>query len=76
MANPYLNIDYKSLYDFDPEEETFSNTKDTRIKSYAMQAKTVVQSNQSAKTAKLTKVIKLWIIIKKPVYRLKQLQNY
>ena len=31
-----------------------------------MQAKTVAQSNQSAKTAKLTKVIKPQIIIKNP----------
>jgi len=45
VANPYLNIDYKSLYDFDPEKEIFSNTKNTKIKSYAVQAKTAAQSN-------------------------------
>jgi len=44
-ANPYLNTDYNSLYNFNPEKEIFSNTENTRIRSYAMQAKTVAQSN-------------------------------
>jgi len=64
--NPYLNTDYNSLYNFDSEEETFSNTENTRIRSYTAQAKKAAQSNQEAKTAKLTKVIKLKIIIKNP----------
>ena len=34
-ANQYLNTDYKNLYNFNPEEETFNNTKNTKIKSYA-----------------------------------------
>ena len=44
-ANPYLNTDYNSLYNFNPEEETFSDTKDTKIRSYTAQAKEAVQSN-------------------------------
>ena len=34
--NPYLNTDYNSLYNFNLKEETFSNTEDTRIRSYAI----------------------------------------
>ena len=84
QRNPYLNTDYNSLYNFDPKEETFSDTEDTRIRSYTVQAKEAVQSNQSAKTAKLSKIVKLWIImenlftdlsdyeiIKEPKYTLK-----
>ena len=43
--NLYLNTDYDSLYNFDPEEETFSDTENTRIRSYAVQAKEAAQSN-------------------------------
>jgi len=28
-ANPYLSISYDSFYDYDPEEETFSDIKNT-----------------------------------------------
>ena len=31
--NPYLNLDYNSLYNFNPEKETFSNTKNAKIKN-------------------------------------------
>ena len=34
-ANPYLNSDYNSLYNFNSEEETFSNTEHIKIKNYA-----------------------------------------
>ena len=34
-ANSYLNPDYNSLYNFNPEKETFSNTEGTKIRSYA-----------------------------------------
>ena len=34
-ANLYLSTDYNSLYDFNPEKETFSDIKNTKIKSYA-----------------------------------------
>ena len=34
-ASVTLNVDYSSLYKYNPEEETFSNTEDTRIKYYA-----------------------------------------
>ena len=43
--NPYFNKDYKSLYNFNPEKETFYNIKYARIKSYTVQARTVAQSN-------------------------------
>ena len=39
--NPYLNTDYNSLYNFDPEEETFSNIKNARITKYTEQAKRI-----------------------------------
>ena len=45
-ANPYLKPDYNSLYNFDLEEKTFSNTKDIKIKSYIAQARQIMQSNQ------------------------------
>jgi len=64
--NPYLNTDYNSLYNLDPEKETFSNIKDTKIRSYAAQVKTVAQSNQKAKIARLIKVMKPKVIIKNP----------
>ena len=57
--NLYFNTDYKSLYDFDSEEETFSNTKCAKIKSYATQARIVAQSNQRTKSVlKIEKVTK------------------
>jgi len=35
-ANPYLSTDYNSLYDFNPEKETFSDIENAKIKSYAI----------------------------------------
>ena len=58
QKNPYLNTDYNSLYNFDPEEETFSNTENVRIKSFIAQTKTMVQSNQRTKKVLKIKVIK------------------
>ena len=52
------------MYDFNLEEENFSNTENAQIKHFAIQAKKAVKSNQKAKTAKLIKVIKLRVIIK------------
>ena len=34
-ANLYLNPDYSNLYNFYLKKETFSNSKDTKIKNYA-----------------------------------------
>ena len=62
--NPYLNTDCDNLYNFNPEKETFNNTEDMRIKYFANQAREAVKGNQRAKTARLTKIIKLKIIIK------------
>ena len=39
--NPYLNPDYNSLYNFNPEEKTFNDIKNTQIRSYTAQAKSV-----------------------------------
>ena len=43
--NPYLNTDYNSLYNFNLEKETFSNTEDTKIKNYALQARHIIKSD-------------------------------
>ena len=43
--NPYLNSDYNNLYNFNLEEETFSNLKDIKIKNYAAQAIKATKSN-------------------------------
>ena len=60
--NLYLNTDYNSLYNFNPEEETFSNIKCTKIKSYAVQARSVVQNNQRTKSVPRIEVIKTEIL--------------
>jgi len=52
------------LYNFNPEEKNFSDTENTQIKHFAIQAREAVKSNQKTKTAKLIKVIKPKIIIK------------
>jgi len=36
QKNPYLNTDYNSLYNFNPEKEIFSDIENTRIRSYAV----------------------------------------
>jgi len=47
--NPYLNTDYNSLYNYNPEEETFSNIKDTQIKYFIEKARKAVKSNLKTK---------------------------
>ena len=37
--NPCLNTDYNSFYNFDLKKETFSDTKNAKIKSYTTQAR-------------------------------------
>ena len=58
IANPYLNTDYNSLYDFDPEEETFSNTVNTQIRHFAEKAKRAVKSNIRTKSVLKIEIIK------------------
>ena len=58
MVNLYLNTDYKSLYNFNPEEETFSNTKDTQIKYFAEKAKRTVKSNTRTKSVPEVEITK------------------
>ena len=74
--DPFSQQSNNSLYDYNPEEETFSDTKNTQIEHFAKKASKAAKGNQKAKTARLTKVMKLQIIIKKPIYRLKQLQDH
>ena len=48
-ANPYLSISYNSFYDYNPKEETFSNTEDTQIRYFTEKARRAVKSNTEAK---------------------------
>ena len=48
-ANPYLNTSYNSFYDYNPEKETFSNTKDTQIRYFTEKARRVAKSNMKTK---------------------------
>ena len=48
--NPYLNTDYNSLYNYNPEEETFNDTKDTQIKYFTEKAKRAAKSNTRTKS--------------------------
>ena len=48
-ANPYLNTSYNSLYNYNPEKETFSNTEDTQIKYFTEKARRVAKSNMRTK---------------------------
>jgi len=61
-ANPYLNTDYNSLYDYNPEEETFSDTKDTQIKYFAEKARRVAKSNIKTKSVPRIEITKLEIL--------------
>jgi len=60
--NPYLNTDYNNLYNFNPKEKTFSNTKCAKIKSYATQARPVAQNNQKTKRILKIKITKAKIL--------------
>jgi len=48
--NPYLNTSYDSFYNYNPEEETFSNTENAWIKYFTEKAKRAVKSNQRTKS--------------------------
>ena len=56
--NPYLNIDYNNLYDYDPEEETFSNTENAQIKYFAEKARRAVKNNIKTKNVPKIKITK------------------
>jgi len=49
-ANPYLSTSYNSFYNYNPEEETFSNTENTQIRYFAEKARRAVKSNVRTKS--------------------------
>jgi len=57
-ANPYLSTSYDSFYDYNPEEETFSNTEDTWIRYFAEKARKAVKSNIRTKSVPKIKITK------------------
>jgi len=57
-ANPYLSTSYNSFYDYNPEEETFSDTEDTQIRYFAEKAKRAVKSNTRTKSVPKVKITK------------------
>jgi len=56
--NPYFILDYNSLYDFNPEKETFSNIEDTQIRYFAEKARRVAKSNIKTKSVLEIEIIK------------------
>jgi len=58
-ANPYLNTNYNSLYNYDPEEETFNNTENTQIKYFAEKARRAAKNNIKTKSVLKIKITKL-----------------
>ena len=56
--NPYLNTDYNSLYNYNPEKETFSNTEDAQIRYFTEKARRAVKSNIKTKSVPKIKIIK------------------
>ena len=58
MANPYLSTSYNSFYNYNPEEETFSNTENTQIRYFAEKAKRAVKSNIRTKSVPKIKITK------------------
>jgi len=57
-ANPYLSISYDSFYDYNPKEETFSNTEDTWIRYFAKKARRAAKSNMKTKSIPKIKITK------------------
>jgi len=64
--NLYLNTDYDSLYNFNPEEETFSNTENTQIRYFAEKARRVTKSNIRIKSVPKIEIIKPEILETNP----------
>jgi len=60
-ANSYLNTSYNGFYNYDPEEETFSNTKNAQIKYFAEKARRAAKSNIKTKSVLKIKITKLEI---------------
>ena len=56
--NLYLNTDYNSLYNYNPKEETFSNTEDTQIKYFTEKARRAAKSNTRTKSVPKIKITK------------------
>jgi len=57
-ANPYFSTSYNSFYDYNPEKETFSNTKDTQIRYFTEKAKRAAKSNMRTKNVPKIKITK------------------
>ena len=57
-ANLYLNTSYNSLYNYNPEKETFSNTEDTQIKYFTEKARRAAKSNTKTKSIPKIKITK------------------
>jgi len=49
-ANPYLSTSYNSFYNYNPEEEIFSDIKDTWIRYFAEKARKAAKSNVKTKS--------------------------
>jgi len=56
--NLYLNMDYNSLYNYNPEEETFSDTEDAWIRYFTEKAKRAVKSNIKTKSVPEVEITK------------------
>jgi len=57
-ANPYLSTSYNSFYNYNPEEETFSDIEDTQIRYFAKKARKAVKSNKRTKSVLKIKITK------------------
>jgi len=64
--NPYLNTDYNSLYNYNPEEETFSNTEDTQIRYFTEKARRAAKSNMRTKSVLEVEITKPEILEMNP----------
>jgi len=56
--NPYLYTSYNSLYEFNPEEETFSDTEDAQIRYFAEKARRAAKSNTRTKSIPKVEITK------------------
>jgi len=57
-ANLYLNISYNSFYNYNPEEETFSDTKNAWIRYFTEKARKAVKSNVKTKSVPKIEITK------------------
>jgi len=56
--NLYLNTDYNSLYNYNPEKETFNNTENTWIKYFTEKARKAAKSNIKTKSVPKIEITK------------------